>query len=284
WIPGIGIAAGAVFAAGIALRLGHQYDLEHQNVAAPSGSDTVISVRPLDAPAPEQPLASPPPPPPASATGTVRESLAAKPAPKVQAAATPEPLPRPEPAHAKAFAQETSAASETAAADKKESNAAGAARAFPGGTSPQPARRHGPEMDAVERKQAIAAGAWQNLHDRPEEAPATAADSAAPATTAAAPAMAAAPPPASAPVPPAAPPPPPPPFVERAPAPSAELAKQMKDEELRRDETPLPPDRWLAQIRTLLREQRRDDAMKSLAAFRKAYPKYRLPVDLRDLH
>ncbi len=45
----------------------------------------------------------------------------------------------------------------------------------------------------------------------------------------------------------------------------------------------LYPEHWLANIRDLLRDQRRDDAVRSLEAFRRQYPDYRLPDDLRDL-
>ena len=45
----------------------------------------------------------------------------------------------------------------------------------------------------------------------------------------------------------------------------------------------LYPEHWLANIRTMLREKRHDDALRSLAEFRKMYPDYHLPDDLRDL-
>jgi hypothetical protein len=45
----------------------------------------------------------------------------------------------------------------------------------------------------------------------------------------------------------------------------------------------LYPEHWLANIHTMLRRNRRDEALRSLAEFRKMYPDYHLPDDLRDL-
>jgi len=45
----------------------------------------------------------------------------------------------------------------------------------------------------------------------------------------------------------------------------------------------LYPEHWLANIRTMLREDRRDEALRSLDEFRNIYPDYHLPDDLRDL-
>ena len=45
----------------------------------------------------------------------------------------------------------------------------------------------------------------------------------------------------------------------------------------------LYPEHWLQNIRTMLREDKRDEALRSLAEFRKMYPDYHLPDDLRDL-
>ena len=46
----------------------------------------------------------------------------------------------------------------------------------------------------------------------------------------------------------------------------------------------LYPEHWLANIQQMLRDNRREEALRSLAEFRKRYPDYRLPDDLRDLH
>ncbi|MGH8090575.1 MAG: hypothetical protein ACREO6_03870 [Rudaea sp.] len=45
----------------------------------------------------------------------------------------------------------------------------------------------------------------------------------------------------------------------------------------------LYPEHWLANIRQMLRDGKRDAAIRSLDQFRKKYPDYRLPDDLRDL-
>ena len=45
----------------------------------------------------------------------------------------------------------------------------------------------------------------------------------------------------------------------------------------------LYPEHWLQNIRTMLHERKRDEAARSLAEFRKMYPDYHLPDDLRDL-
>lgn len=45
----------------------------------------------------------------------------------------------------------------------------------------------------------------------------------------------------------------------------------------------LYPEHWLQNIRTMLREDKRGEALRSLAEFRRLYPNYHLPDDLRDL-
>ena len=45
----------------------------------------------------------------------------------------------------------------------------------------------------------------------------------------------------------------------------------------------LYPEHWLANIRAMLKDNRRDEAVRSLAEFRKSYPGYHLPDDLREL-
>jgi len=45
----------------------------------------------------------------------------------------------------------------------------------------------------------------------------------------------------------------------------------------------LYPEHWLTNIRTMLKKNHRDEAMRSLAEFRKMYPDYHLPDDLRNL-
>jgi hypothetical protein len=63
-----------------------------------------------------------------------------------------------------------------------------------------------------------------------------------------------------------------------APAPAAKPKSPSSD-----PNAALYPEHWLANIRTMLREHRRADALRSLDEFRRLYPDYRLPDDLRDL-
>ena len=67
--------------------------------------------------------------------------------------------------------------------------------------------------------------------------------------------------------------------AESAGAPAATLAAPAAQD---RNAT-LYPEHWLANIRQMLRDGRREEALRSLADFRKRYPDYRLPDDLRDL-
>jgi hypothetical protein len=60
-----------------------------------------------------------------------------------------------------------------------------------------------------------------------------------------------------------------------APAPSASV-------ELRRDQQ-LAPDAWLAQVRDLLRQGRRQQAAESLRLFHRTHPRHVVPEDLRRL-
>ena len=246
WLPAFGLAAGVVLAAGIAMRLNTQYDKDRKDVRTQSGD--VVSIRSLDAPSVPPPLSPPPPP---------AERVAAASAPKL--AAKPESAPSPQPETAtKAKTDDQASTNEPAllgvVGERKKSETAVQPNAFPAPAQP---RRSTSEMDAVERKQAIAAGAWQNLHDRDSvterERPSA---PAAPAT---------APPPAS--------------VSSIAGASSTNAVAAPAG-----DSTTLSPNDWIAQIRDLLRAHRHDDAIKRLGEFRKQYPQYRLPTDLRDLH
>ncbi|HST27787.1 MAG TPA: hypothetical protein VLK26_05400 [Rudaea sp.] len=68
--------------------------------------------------------------------------------------------------------------------------------------------------------------------------------------------------------------------TESAGAPAAALAAPATQDR----NASLYPEHWLANIRQMLRDNRREEALRSLAEFRKRYPDYRLPDDLRDLH
>jgi len=173
WIPALSAAATAVFAIGVAIKLGpHTWTERHEAPAAASAHDDgVVHVRTIDAPkpAPEPPVSPPPP----SATGNVlapaqqpAHGYARKPAPvpaeaMLQKSAPPPaaaPAPAPPAAAPPPIATEAPAV-ERQTQKKVEDVATPAPQAFP------PAGSRSVEMDAVERKQAIAEGAWQRLHE-----------------------------------------------------------------------------------------------------------------------
>ena len=170
WLPALGAAATAVFALGVAVKMGPQ--LWTQRDATPAAStrdDGVVHVRTIDAPVAATPPPASPPPPPANAFGNVapaRQEAMARVAPKPAPAPTPAPvLQKPVPEAPVAAAAQASDMDRKAQLKKTETAAApaGAPQAFPAKARPV-------EMDAVERKQAIAEGAWQRLHEA--EAPA----------------------------------------------------------------------------------------------------------------
>lgn len=68
--------------------------------------------------------------------------------------------------------------------------------------------------------------------------------------------------------------------LQRAPAALGEAKQRPRSND---PNAKLYPEHWLANIRTMLRDQRRDQALRSLGEFRKMYPDYHLPDDLRDL-
>jgi hypothetical protein len=335
WLSALGAAAGVVFAAGIAFRLGPSWHGDPGETGAPVGD--VISVRSVDAPIPATPPLSPAPPPAesaaspagaASVSGTIKpkaqaETEAAKPASDTEALAKE--------ARLDDGADNRPAAAGGLSKAEKPAAAATPPQAFP---APAAARKRASELDAVERKQIMATGAWQNLHDRDAKKPgvgaaqpapsgadkrsATAAKSAEPQRqeeprSTSPPAQSAASPPprpaeAALPPPPAAAAiqqqfaPPSPTRAAPAAAPAAKTDTQARDEavapaisgqaaqkeenEKFRSKDPnarLYPEHWLENIRMMLRENKRDDAVRSLAEFRKIYPDYKLPDDLRDL-
>ena len=338
WLPALGAAAGVVFAAGIAFRLGPSWHGERTETGAPASD--AISVRSVDAPLPAAAPLSPAPPPAetaaapagaASLSTTAKlkaqsETEAAKPSSEAQALE-------------KAGRLDESTENRPAAAGglgKSEEPAATAQpQAFPA-PAPAPARKRAPELDAVERKQIMATGTGQNLHDRDtSKARSNAAQPVPPVSDKAAAAAAPADPrrqeelraapaavqgSAKAPSKPeqAAPPPASPapqafaPTPSRAPASavaapqaktdtpadagtareqpvvpaiSGQAAQQKENEKIRSKDSKagLYPEHWLENIRAMLRDNHRDDAVRSLGEFRKIYPDYKLPDDLRDL-
>jgi hypothetical protein len=69
-----------------------------------------------------------------------------------------------------------------------------------------------------------------------------------------------------------------------AAAPSAARAPARESAQSAADiEVTLYPEHWIADIQQMLKNGRRDDAIRNLKSFRKHYPDYTLPDDLRDL-
>lgn len=299
WISAFGAAAGIVLAAGIALRMGPSMNGTHE--AAPASND-VISVRTLDAPASAEPPLSPPPPAAAPAPAGAASTAAAKAAPAAEAeSVAPEaPAPQRQALRKKTVNSPSLKTEARAAPENALSRLQSAAKPAPQSQA-FPAQRHkqgaSSEMDAVERRQIMAAGAWQNLHDQDAAASAGRArngereDEAAEAQVSQSPAPAThtgLAPSAAAPAAPAA--------AAAEPAPVAAAAgrdeAQASSDARARTRTParsndpnarLYPEHWLANIRTMLEQGRRESALRSLAEFRRMYPDYRLPDDLRDL-
>jgi hypothetical protein len=330
WLPALGAAAGLVLAAGIAFRLGPSWHGERGQTGAPAND--VISVRPIEAPPAAAPPLSPSSPPRQAESEGTSPTPAVPAAPsKLQSQAAAE---EPKPA-APATVRANAAKLQHSAANRPAADAAGAlgtAAEKPeaaGGPQPQafppPAQVRVPEIDAVERKEIMATGAWQNLHDhdaaaaekKPAQPPiddkeaAVHAKAAEPArqdelrsvTPALGPAAAtprpaassatveqsSAPPPTAGTVAPAA-------ALDAdarpdlsreeraAPGLSDKSAQQQNGKVRSRDpNASVYPEHWLQNIRTMLRDGNRDDALRSLTEFRRMYPDYQLPDDLRDL-
>jgi hypothetical protein len=70
-----------------------------------------------------------------------------------------------------------------------------------------------------------------------------------------------------------------------APAISGQAAQKKENEKVRSKDpnATLYPEHWLENIRAMLRDNHHDEAVRSLGEFRKMYPDYKLPDDLRDL-
>ena len=189
WLPVLSAVATAVFAIGVAVKMGPQWAERSAAPASAPGAaardDGVVHVRTVDAPVPPPPPVSPPPP-------AAANAQAVAPPPRQEAAraalkptAPPPPMPAPAPRNNVPAAEPLLQADADLRRKELEKAQIGAARAVaPQAFPAQPARA--PEMDAVERKQAIAEGAWQRLHDN-NAAGAAAAESTARAATAPAP-------------------------------------------------------------------------------------------------
>ena len=300
WLAPLGAAAGLVLAAGVALRLGPQVWSEHNAAPASMRDNGVIEVRPLDE-APAPPPASPAPPPaqaPAAAAPASSLSMQAARPTKPKAEPAPSPVVPSEEAQQPAAAVAPRISADRAEIDSKEfkkvENAAPSLappQAFPGS-----GRRDA--MDSVERKQAIASGAWQKLHENDAAGgapagvaapkPAVTSNAPAPAATALGAAVTQQPAPrakTAAPEAKSA-------ATTTGPADSAAAAPEQErfsetrqtpySAELMRNSR-LYPESWIAAIQRLLHEGRRDEALENLKLFHKKYPNYRLPADLKQL-
>ena len=345
WIPALGAAAGVVLAAGIAFKLNSSHE-QRAEFGAPANE--VISVRPLDAPPPAAPPLSPPPPTHATESAVTAPAGGASAAPGMQTvpAAAAKSLAKPvEPQRSveQPAAEPALSTGDEVGKVEKAAKLGAAPQAFP---TPAPARRHtNTQADAVERRETMAEGAWQNLHDREAEEkkaadrgrvddardkaastssgfadrkePSTEAAASRAATVDAVPGQQRAQEPSKlkpAPVPPremATPAPsgtmtaPPPPAAEAPTRDAGDAAganpvaaernvpesSAAPQDALKQNRSPastdpnarLYPEHWLANIRTMLREHRREEALRSLGEFRRLYPGYQLPDDLRDL-
>jgi hypothetical protein len=302
WLAPIGAAAGLVLAAGVALRLGPQVWSEHSAAPASMRDSGVIEVRPVDE-APAPPPASPAPPPAEAPTAAPSASSASMQAVRPMKA-KPEPAPVAREMAAEQAQQQAAAAAPTITADRADVDTKGLKKVENAASSPAPPQAfpgsgRRAEMDSVERKQAIATGAWQKLHENDVAggapagmvAPKAAVMRDAPAPAAALGAAASAPQPAARAKTTAAPeaaseaaatvpadaavaPPEQEKFSETRQAPySSELIRNSR----------LYPESWIAAIQRLLHEGRRDEALQNLQLFHKKYPNYRLPADLKQL-
>jgi hypothetical protein len=312
WIPALSAAAVVMLAAGIAFRIGPtvwqerdtralQKTSNENAVSAPAPAPTAgESARPADtdafkdqvapkaaaAPEPES-RAAPPPPASAPAAGY---AAAAKPAPraignKAETAAkrSDAPVPQAFPMQAAPAEREKKALESGAvagAADAVQSQATGILDGRNGDRKRDENAKEAPEA--------------QTLNLREESAPAPVTAPVTTTSTTAVPATApAAPPPAAMREEPinrqaetateqekqtmrGAP-------AETLSAPAAAKATRVVPLRSKDPNAQLYPEHWLANIRTMLRENKRDAALRSLAEFRKMYPDYHLPDDLRDL-
>jgi Meckel syndrome type 1 protein len=308
WLPALSAAAVVALAAGVAYRIGPQSWQERERalqktinenaVSTPASPPAAEMARRADADAFQEKDAG-------SAASKPAAEPAAPPPPATTAVPRPAPVASAPPAGYAAPAQHVEHERVRKVENAAKRADAPAPQAFPLQTeraqelkSAEPAAP-GAAADSANAQAAGAIAPERQRFKRDEKAPAPVP---APASTAAAPAA-----PAAA----ALPPPPPlreesapapaetaaPPKLETqtvtggsiravptlaAPAPAAKAAK-VAPERPKDPNASLYPEHWLANIRALLREHKRDDALRSLGEFRKMYPDYHLPDDLRDL-
>ena len=280
WLPAMGAAAAIVIAAGLAYRIGPQVWTERsavsekaeQRVAAPA-SAPVPQQMPSDASAQNAPLPQAPTPPTKassletqSVTGSAMRRADVEPArdeakDKLRLEKQDsEDRKAAAPAFAKQAAQGHVQTERQTAVARDELGAAAAQRETPARAK---AATPTAQLDAAPAPRFDAAPAPPL-----EVSPATPAAMAVPAPKPAAPEPSAFPTAAGVSRKAAAAPPPP----------AAESAQSVAD-----IESTLYPEHWVSDIQKMLKDGRRDDAIRNLVAFRKRYPDYTLPDDLRDL-
>jgi hypothetical protein len=254
WMPALSAAAVIALAAGISYRMGPQMWADR---SAPAGAPATREANEVAAQKAAEPREE------ARAKRTDAGAAAAPPA-SLPEAPKPAPMPASEQPAARMARLQNSPA---AAAGKTESAPSPQAQAFPAQAAAGPAASVNADTGApVELQSAQSVPATASVaRDRAlekQEAPAPAVAASAVTAAPAAPAQA---------------------FGGIAvPAPVQEQdaldAKRAKDPNAN-----LYPEHWLANIRKMLREKHHDEALRSLTEFRKRYPDYNLPDDLRDL-
>jgi len=303
WLPALSAAAVVALAAGVAFRVGPQVWQQRDTKALQKSVDENAA---RSAPAAPEPAETPQ----SANAGAYREKDVAAPGPAAEA--TPPPAPDATAAPAAGYAAPAKTQVLRPQVRKMENAArhadAPAPQAFPPEAEPEQELKSSERgaaaaaADAVTTQAAgaIAAKPERAMRDEKAQAPAP---------------VLAAPQPASAATPRAVPPAPPARVEERAmqeSAPAAETppaalqtqttagapaesrlaapasapaAKAAKPAPVRSKDpnAQLYPEHWLANIRTMLHERKRDEALRSLAEFRKMYPDYHLPDDLLDL-
>jgi len=302
WIPALSAAAVVALAAGIGFRIGPSVWQERDRGALQKSIDE-YAAPPATSAAPAAP-AAPMKTAPSADADAFKDKGAESPVPKP--ATPPEPQPRTTAAPAPAAGYAAPTKPQMRESFRKTEDAARRAdtpapQAFPQIEAPEQEKKSaqpGAAATAADAGNAQVAGAiapQDTLDEKRDQRPSAAAE--APALkmreeSAPKPVAAPAPPPVQTSAP--APVPAPPPVMETpatggaaaesmlAPAPAAAKAARMTP----RSKDPnanLYPEHWLQNIRTMLQERKRDEAARSLAEFRKMYPDYHLPDDLRDL-
>ena len=247
WVPVFSVAAVIALAAGISYQLGPQMWAERKVRSSPPAAHATDETRRAAVPAEET-------------EGKRRDAPVSVSAPSASAgmqAIQPQPLPSP---REQPVAKAARVQSPPSSADRKtENGAVSQAQAFPA----QAARGSTANANAGAQTLRVEQAADADLAKQ--------ASSPEPADRAAgAPAQAAAVPPPAAPQA----------FGGMI---TQHDAVGPKEKRARDPNADLYPEHWLESIHQMLHDGRRDDALQSLAEFRKRYPDYHLPDDLRDL-